>query len=173
MTAGHALLRRVLIAGLSLALVPVLAACGFQPLYSSAPYRDLPGVEVETGPTRLDYLVEDALEEEFGNGRSAYRLVVSTRSSERALGVSAEARARRYRLRLIADYTLFRGADQIVEGQIREPVYFDAPADPYGLMAARLSAEQQGADALARSIARQVALDLRRSQSEADRTGEG
>ncbi|TGY89005.1 hypothetical protein E5163_07690 [Marinicauda algicola] len=156
---------RFTIAALALLVLPALAACGFQPLYASPDYRHLAGVEIEAGPDRLGYLIEDALEEEFGAGRSAYRLVIAASSTERALGVSADARARRFGLTVGAQYRLLHGEETVHEGAASELVYFDAPTEAYALISARRSAEQQGADALARQISRDIALVLRRIEA--------
>lgn len=156
-------------------LAPVfllLPACGFQPLYATPVYADLAGVEIETGNTRLDYLIADALEEEFGAGQAPYRLVVDTVSSERGIGVSADARVRRYAIEITSNYVLSRGADRILQSTVSERVYFDVPDDPYALVSARLTAEQQGAEALARELARSVALGIRRAEAGLDPHGE-
>ena len=150
---------------LALALLPVLAGCGFQPLYASPDYARLSGVEVEAGPDRLGYLVEDALSEVFGAGRSAYRLDVDATSVERALGVSAQAQARRYAVDFTARYSLERGGERVHRGLVSERVYYDAPRDAYALISARRAAEERGAEALARLVARDVALALRRIEA--------
>lgn len=169
MTAQRHRLRQWGAAAFALLLIPALTACGFQPLYGSTAYRELAGVEIEAGPERLDFLVQDALSEEFGAGSSPYRLVVATASTELGLGVSAEARARRFSLTVSARYQLLRAGESLLESSAAELVYFDAPAEAYALISARRSAEQQGADALARKIARDVALAIRRAEAGLDR----
>lgn len=151
----------------------LLSACGFQPLYGTAVYSSLAGVEIDTGDTRLDYLVRDALEEQFGAGSGTYRLDVDTTTFEQGVGVSAEARVRRYALEIRSSYILSRGTEQLLQSVVTERVYFDVPDDPYALISARLSAEQQGADAVALQIARSVALGIRRAEAGLDQGGEG
>ena len=56
---------------LALTFPALLGGCGFQPLYGTPGYSQIAGVEIDTGSSRLDYLVADALEEEFGAGRKA------------------------------------------------------------------------------------------------------
>ena len=150
----------------------LLSACGFQPLYATPVYSDLAGVEIETGDTRLDYLIADALEEEFGAGQAPYRLVVDTISRERGIGVSADARVRRYAIEMTSNYVLSHGADRILQSTVSERVYFYVPDDPYALVSARLTAEQQGAEALARRLARSVALGIRRGEAGLEPHGE-
>lgn len=169
MTGQRFTLRKWRAGALALLVFPALAACGFQPLYGTTAYRELAGVEIEAGPERLDFLLQDALSDEFGAGRSPYRLVVAASSAERGLGVSADARATRYALDIGARYSLWRNGAQVLESQTSERVYFDAPRDAFALISARRSAEQQGADALARKIARDVALAIRRAETGQDR----
>lgn len=140
----------------------VLSGCGFQPLYATPSVRNLSGITVDTGQTRLDYLLQQDLETYFGTGQSPYRLSIVTETEERRLGLSAQARARRYALELTSRYQLFEGSDLLLQGNVREQVYFDAPRDPYALITARASAEDRAANAIARLIAQDVAVQLNR-----------
>lgn len=136
----------------------LLSGCGFQPLYATPDIGNLSGLSVQTGQTRLDYLLQDELETYFGTGRSPYQLVVSTTTRERRLGLSAQARARRYALETNSRYEVLSGADILVSGQVREQIYFDAPRDPYALITARASAEERAASAIARLVAQDIAV---------------
>lgn len=136
----------------------LLAGCGFQPLYATPAVGNLSGLSVQTGQTRLDYLLQDELETYFGTGRSPYQLVVTTETRERRLGLSAQARARRYALETDSRYRVLDGADVLTQGRVREQIYFDAPRDPYALIAARASAEERAASAIARLVAQDIAV---------------
>lgn len=151
---------------LALTFPALLGGCGFQPLYGTPGYSQIAGVEIDTGSSRLDYLVADALEEEFGAGRSPYRLTVNSSSRESAVGVAANAAVTRYELTVSVRYSLERSGQVIASDSEREILYFPAPANPYGLIAARRTAEEQAAAALARRVSRAVALALREEAGE-------
>ena len=139
------------------------AGCGFQPLYSTGGYGGLPGLAIETGDTRQDYLIEAALDRFLGSGRSAYRLVLDTAANEQRIGVSAAGRANRYGYTLSTAYLLTDGDGEVLEGEVSETVYFDAPRDPYALIAARADAEERAADLIARALSRDIAAALQRA----------
>lgn len=139
--------------------------CGFQPLYGAGGYASLPGLQIETGDSRQDYLLEAALDRFLGTGRSAYRITLRTRANERRLGVSAAGRADRYAYLLSTAYTLSSREGEVASGQVSETVYFDAPGDPYALIAARADAEERAADLLARTLTRDIARSLERAAS--------
>ena len=143
----------------------VLSGCGFQPLYATPSVRSLSGLSVDTGPSRLDYLLQDELETYFGTGDSPYHLAVRTETSERRLGLSAQARARRYALETISQYVVREGSEVIIQGRVTEQVYFDAPTDPYALITARASAEERAASAIARRLAQDIAIQLNQRDS--------
>ena len=139
------------------------SGCGFQPLYATGGYAGLSGLAIETGDTRQDYLVEAALDRFLGAGRSPYRLALDTEASELRIGVSAAGRANRYAYTLSTAYLLTDGDGEVLEGDVSETVYFDAPRDPYALIAARADAEERAADLLARALSRDIAAALQRS----------
>lgn len=140
----------------------LIAGCGFQPLYGSAGFSALPGLEIEAGDSRQDYMIEQALDRFLGTGRSAHRLTFETRTSEQRLGVSAADRASRFGLVVTASYLLTAPDADPITGQVRETVYFDAPQDPYALITARADAEERAADLIARALARELAAALER-----------
>ncbi|MCC5996815.1 MAG: hypothetical protein JJU18_10655 [Oceanicaulis sp.] len=154
---------RLLAALTAAAALLTTAGCGFQPLYAGAGYQSLPGLAVESGEERIDYLVDAALRRHLGQGDSAYRVELTTNLRESAIGISASGVARRYSLRANTRYVLHPGGGHApVRGQISETVQFDAPSDPAAVMAARSDAEERAARLIAERLAGALAAELRR-----------
>mgnify|MGYP006278933675 CR=1 FL=1 len=144
----------------------ISGGCGFQPMYATSGYAGLAGLDIETGETRQDYLVEAALDRFVGGGRSPYRLVLDTQTRELRIGVSAAGRASRYGYTLTTAYLLTGAEGEVLEGEVSETVYFDAPGDPYALIAARGDAEERAADLIARALSRDIAASLQRAATQ-------
>jgi len=139
-----------------------LSGCGFQPLYGGAGFQALPGLEIEAPNDRVGYLVEDALRDHLGGGRSPYRVELQTTYRESTIGLSAAGRASRFRADMRVTY-LLTGPDGFEHvGRVSEPVYYDAPTDPYALIAARSAAEERAAERVAERLAREFATALQR-----------
>lgn len=136
--------------------------CGFQPLYAGAGYAALPGLAIQSGEDRIDYLVDAALRRHLGDGDSPYRLALATTSQEAPIGISASGVASRYNLTAVTRYSLEREGAAPIRGRISETVQFDAPGDPAALIAARSDAEARAARAIAERLAQTLAVELRR-----------
>ncbi len=148
---------------LGLCCVGLLSGCGFQPLYAGPGFSALPGLTIEAEDGRIGYLVEDALRDTLGSGRSPYHAVLETDFRESAIGLSATGRARRFSGEIRVDYTL-TGPDGFEHsGRVSEPVFYDAPSDPYSLIAARSAAEERAADRVAEQLAQEFATVLQRA----------
>lgn len=147
----------------------LLGACGFQPLYGSAGFSALPGLQIESGDTRQDYLIEQALDRFLGPGRSPYRVALETQAREIRLGVSATDRASRFGFNVTTEFVLTSSDEPALRGEVSETVYFDAPGDPYALIAARADAEERAADLIARALARELAVALQRRNAQGAR----
>lgn len=152
----------VLLAGLSL----LVSACGFQPLYGGPNFSALPGLTIEAGPTRQDYLIEDGLRDFLGGGNSPYRLEFQTETREVGLGLSAAGRAARFQYIVQIAYRLSPPEGEPVTGTFMESVYFDAPSDPYGLLAARSDAEERAAGEVVQRLVQELAAELRRAENQ-------
>jgi len=137
----------------------LLGACGFQPLYASPNLAALSAMEIESGQSRIDFLIEEALTGAYGGagGPSPYVLTLESNARELPLGISAADRATRYALEVSVDFELRAQGRLIRKGQVEETAYFDAPNQAFGLIAARRDAETQVADALARRLSQRVA----------------
>jgi LPS-assembly lipoprotein len=108
-----------------------------------------------------------SLREQAGAGDSPYRIAVNTRVRERGLGRAGDGRATRFALQVTASYTLTRvdGVDaRPIRGSLVERVIFEAPQDPFALLAARSQAEQQAAEVLGLAIMRDASLALRQAR---------
>lgn len=155
-------------AALTLAVALCLSACGFSPLYSTAGYDRLAGLQVEAGPERFDYLVQDAVRDFAGPGSSPYTLTVRTTLTTRPLGVSPTGVATRIQLDGRAQWTL-SGPDDSIAGGSAAAVSYDQARDPYAVIAATASAEDLLARQLAEQVIEDVAVMLRRRQAGLER----
>lgn len=160
--------QQTLLTGLMAALgaVLILSGCGFRPVYAGPAYDSLGNVAVSvSGEDRFAYLVETALIDRLGQpGESAGQLQVSLRIRQRNLGVSADGEASRIALDVAARYALSTPGGQRLRGETSERVAFETPREPYALISARANAERQAAEAIAESILRSAASDLRRRE---------
>ena len=97
-----------------LALLMVLGACGFRPLYAE---RHNAGVTVELAATRIDLIADrtgqklhnfllDRLNPKGQTAQPRYGLRVSVATHRRGLGIRKDATATRANLTLTASYTL-------------------------------------------------------------------
>lgn len=166
-------MKRILPMGAALAAGLALMAtggCGFQPLYAGPGYAALPGLSIESGEDRFDYLVDAALRRHLGDGASPYRLVLRSRVRERRIGISASGVARRYSLTAQTRYSLERPGAEPVRGRVSETVQFDAPNDPAALIAARSDAEARAARVLAERLAQAMTAELRRRERAPNRS---
>lgn len=150
-----------------LAIAGSLAACGFQPMYSGSAYRALPGLEINTPEDRLGYLVEDALRDQMGDGQSDYTADIDIQFSISPLGLSAAGRASRFDGRISVAYRLHDIDGFEASGQFIERVFYDAPNDPFALIAARQTAEERAADLVANQLIVEFTSLIQRHENEA------
>lgn len=152
--------------GFAIAGALMLAGCGFQPLYGGPGYAGLPGVEIETGQSRIDYAMRDALRDYLGAGAGTDRLVIRSETRIRPLGVSAAGNAARYALELTSVFVLYDASGAVLsEGEIRETAQYDTGSDPYAQLASEADAETRVARMAAERILNRVAVALRRSEA--------
>ena len=153
---------RLVALSLCLCFTGLLAGCGFQPLYAGPSVSVLPGLMIQTSDDRIGYLVEDALRDHLGDGRSAYRADLEAAFITRPLGLSAAGRAGRFNTLLRVDYVL-TGPDGFEHsGRVSEQAFYDAPSDPYALIAAQSAAEERAAERVAEQLAQEFAIVLQR-----------
>lgn len=148
----------------SLVGVGLVSACGFQPLYGGPGYTALPGIAITAENDRVGYLVEDALRDHFGEGRSPYSLELQTEYRVSPLGLSAAGRASRFSAEMRVSYLLTGPEEFRHSGRVAEAVFYDAPSDPYALIAARAAAEERAAERVAEQLALELATALQRTE---------
>lgn len=157
--------RRLLITGLALSAMS-LSACGFQPMYASSGFAELPGLEISRGNERIDYLIEDSLRDFLGDGRSSYRLELTNTVGQRGLGLSSSGIARQTELEVQSLYVLYDGDGAVItRGRIREQSFFDSGSDPYTLVSGQSAAESQAAEMVAEQLVRELSVALQRHQA--------
>lgn len=156
---------RIITAVAALILTSALSGCGFKPLYATPGYQGLPGLEIDAPSDRFGYLLEDALRDHLGGGRSEYRVEIQTRVTEVALGLSAAGRARRFRSDNRIIFLLTGPENFRYAGSVTEAVFYDAPSDPYALIVARAAAEERAAEQIADRLVREFAAAFERVNS--------
>ena len=129
-------------AKLSLLILPLIAACGFQPMYGTDSATSNPelfaGVKISHIPGREGQLLREGLEDKMNPGGAdpahpIYRLEVSLRKSSGAIGVARDGTVSRYNLYLDSHYVLYRDADGIAvaEGNFRRVSSYNNLANAY------------------------------------------
>ena len=106
---------------LPMAMLCMVAACGFTPAYGpDAPAAALRNaVTVEAGETVLDYRLRVALEDRLGTGPD-YVLSFSTQMQELQAAVTQEGKITRFNVTGVADWVLRDTAGaEVVQGQAR------------------------------------------------------
>lgn len=156
---------RLLTVGIAVSAL-CLSACGFQPMYAGAGFSQLPGLEINRGDDRIDYLIEDALRDFLGSGRSSYRLELENEVSQRGLGLSGSGIARQTAVSLETDYELYDENDILItSGTLRDQSFYDSGNDPYTLVSGQSAAEAQAAEAMAEKLVRELSIAIRRHQA--------
>ena len=139
-----------------LALLPLLAGCGFTPLYGEAGVGpSLQAVAIETpGHSRTAYFLREQLDDELGRDRGAapiYRLTVDVQENRFPLGVRVNNVASRYEINLTVRWTLRDAGTSATLTQGVTPVRISyASADP---PYAGVAAQQDGVERAAREAA--------------------
>ena len=154
MTAG---LRGLWLGGAA-ALMLVVSACGFTPLYGEATTAGLSRITVETPDTRLGYRLRERLEDALLYDRALapeWRLDVTLDPSRRPLGRRIDDTAARYEMTLIGQWTLTPlSGDEALAGNETVTVTYAVSDQPYAAIAAQEDAEERAAEALAQRIRR-------------------
>lgn len=156
-----------------LALVAVLAACGFQPV--NAPSRPEAGaaavppgaqVRVQPIPDRLGQLLRNKLVQRLspagGEGKPTYLLSVGLREDIFDTTFRQDETATRRNLRLRAEYRLSRAnsGEVVLRGRARSTNSANILDAPYATEVSERAARERGADDLAREIALHVASHI-------------
>lgn len=154
----------------AVALVVLLGACGFQPLYGGGDAgvaAELASIEVGPIPDRIGQRLRNGLIDRFNHdGRPAapaYELDVEMTARQTRLGFRKDATATRAQVALGAVYRLRDGSGAIVyTGRSESLVGYSIIVDPYGTLVNEQDAYEQATDQLAQDITRRLSLFLRR-----------
>lgn len=143
-----------------------LSACSFRPLYGGEAFTQLPGLKIIRDQTRVDYLIENALQDFLGAGRSPYHLYLDSKSRSRSLGLSEKGIARQYVFEIRTQYRLENTqGDILLQGDVFEETLYDSGPDPYIQISGESTAETQTAEAVAERLVRKIAVTLRKSEA--------
>ena len=151
-------MRARLLAVTLLMLTPVLAGCGFTPLYAAPGVSPgLSSVESVAPDGRTGFLLRQALDDVLARNEAlppAYRLTLDLRETRTPRGQRVDATASRYELQLVADWKLTSIATGAValEGSSSTEVTFDRADQPYSGIVANQDAQSRAASELARKI---------------------
>ena len=150
----------------ALGLAPVLAGCGFTPLYAQgAAGTEASRIAVNTPDDRLGYRLREQLEDALAVNRSAAplrTLDVQVESARRPLGRRIDDTATRYELTVRATWTLTPAAGGDAATAVETATVTNGAADqPY----AAIGAQQDGEDRAAADLARLLRVDILRALS--------
>jgi LPS-assembly lipoprotein len=149
-------------AALLLMLLPLLAACGFRPLYGDRRLEpQLASIFVEPVADRDGYELRNTLIDLLGSdGRAsgkAYRLKLTLNRSNQGVALQNDATITRYNDTLTVDYVLTdaRGAE-ITSGSQSSLSSYNVAISPYSTLAAQRDADKRAAQ----DIAGRIRIDL-------------
>lgn len=138
------------------ALMLVVSACGFTPLYGEATTAGLSRIAVETPDTRLGYRLRERLEDALLYDRALapeWRLDVTLEPSRRPLGRRIDDTAARYEMTLVGQWTLTPlSGGEARTGRETVTVTYAVSDQPYAAIAAQEDAEERAAEAMAQRI---------------------
>ena len=148
-----------------LALIPLLAGCGFTPLYAETGVAPaLKAVAIDTADhSRTAYFLRQQLDDELGRDRGAaalYRLALQIEENRFPLGVRINNVASRYEIALTVHWQLHDQASgaQLVEGVTPVRISYASADPPY----AGVSAFQDGTERASREAAARVRQEVAR-----------
>ena len=151
--------------------LPLLTACGFQPLYGErqgAPAAALTSIEIATIPDRQGQLLRNQLELLFNPSgapaQNAYRLSVSVATSGAEALIRQDETATRLDQTVTADYTLTSLQDKrvLTRGRARSVNSFDVVESDYATLNAERDALEANLNRIAHSIQTQLAVFFER-----------
>lgn len=146
------------------AALPLLAGCGFTPLYATPGVTpNLAAVQVVTPQGRTGHLLAENLTDELGLNRSqspVYRLNLALDEHRYPRGLQVEDTASWYELSVRVSYSLVDIAtgQTVTAGVVPVNISYNAVRDPY----AGIVAQQDGQKRAAREAAMRVRLELSR-----------
>ena len=158
-----------------LLLVPLLAACGFQPLYAerggTSASDQLAAVRIEPLPDRSGQVLYNALRDGLNPlGRPAspdYLLRVQLQESSEELAFRTDETATRVNLTLTAAFSLIpaAGKEPVFQGVSRTTTAYNVLASPYATLISSEDARARALGDIAREIRSRLAIFLSRQAS--------
>lgn len=149
----------------SLGLLPLLAGCGFTPLYAETGVAPaLKAVAIETADhSRTAYFLRQQLDDELGRDRGAaplYRLSVQVGENRFPLGVRVNNVASRYEIALTVFWRLLDAGSgaELTKGVTPVRISYASADPPY----AGVSAFQDGTERASREAAARVRQEVAR-----------
>jgi LPS-assembly lipoprotein len=160
--------------GLLLAL-PLLASCGFQPLYAergeATAADQLAAVRIEPMPDRSGQILYNALRDGLNpQGRPAspdYLLRVELDETSEELALRTDETATRVNLTLTAAFALLPidGRQPVFQGVSRTTTAYNVLTSPYATLTSSEDARARALDDIAREIRQRLAIYLTRQAS--------
>lgn len=160
--------RRILAVGGSLAVLGLLTACGYRPVYGSR--------STSIGSDKLQYVAIDEIGDRSGQelrnllidrfyrvGRPShpkYRLAINLTSATVSTAIQKDTTATRAQMSLVASYTLFNSSNgkALFSTNSRSIVDFNILSTQYGTLVTEQDATDRGISQIADDIALRLAL---------------
>jgi LPS-assembly lipoprotein len=145
-----------------LAAVPLLAGCGFTPLYATNEVTpSMSKIEVVTPEGRTGHLLSEDLQDNLAVARgepAKYRLAMSLDERRYARGLDFQQVATWYELSLRVSYTLIdiESGKTLTSGVMPVSVSYNDPNDPY----AGIVAQQDGQVRVANEAAQRIRIAI-------------
>jgi LPS-assembly lipoprotein len=142
-------------------MLPLLSACGFQPLYGNNTAPQLSSIFVEDIAERNGFELRtrliDILDSDGMQTNKRYRLKVTLSESSQGIALQNDAAITRYNNRMEARYVLSDAAGTVLhQGSQSEFSSYNVVQSPY----ATLAAEQDSSKRAAQDMAERIRLDL-------------
>ena len=158
------MMKKIILSGLAL---PLLTACGFTPMHgtslsaNAAKFEDV-SIEIsdgrDAGDKEAGFYVMQRLRDRIGENTGKHILKLRPKLRRQRLGISSDDIASRYDSILEVNYRLVdaKSGKLLDKGSVKGTSTFGAPIDPYGVIAADKSANQQ----IAKEVADRLLVKL-------------
>lgn len=158
---------------LAVAMLMLLAGCGFQPMYAQ------PGGGQAIGPVNVTMIegkaghvlkteLDRILDVERGDAPPA-QLDIRLREDVVRLGIRLDESASRAELRLTASYVLTPAGGRAIRGAVTSFVNYDIPVAAFGEIAAQDDARERAAESLAQRMRAELAIRMAQQRQQAAR----
>ncbi len=147
---------------LGLLALPLLAGCGFAPIYAQGTAARALSGKIVLGPVtdRLSFEMNEQLELRLGKATvPIYILDVKTEIESQGLAITSDASITRFNLSAVADYSLIpvAGGNAVLTARVRSFTAYSATASAYATRIAERDARRRLAVNLADQIATRLA----------------